>query len=219
MTMGVKVYYSEISGNKEVKKRQQRVMMILDSKQIPYEAIDITEAGKESEKEFMMKNAKPKGDSKTVQSPQIFNDELYCGDYDDFDLANENDVLENLLHTPKVERQFSYNGAQNGAAGSREGSAEAQVKSTDSANVDDKVEAARSELEAEIGEHTADEASLVADAEIGASITVEPAANPGLPPAPYQPAADEVVVEESVGPNGEVAHSSVVVEPEEMQEK
>lgn len=29
----------------QVKKRQQKVMMILESKQIPYEAIDITEAG------------------------------------------------------------------------------------------------------------------------------------------------------------------------------
>jgi glutaredoxin len=63
----------------QVKKRQQRVMMILESKQIPYEAIDITEAGKEVDKEFMLKNAKPRGDSKYILSPQIFNEEVYCG--------------------------------------------------------------------------------------------------------------------------------------------
>ena len=54
-------------------------MMILESKLIPYEAIDITEAGKEADKEFMMKNAKPRGDSKFILSPQIFNEEVYCG--------------------------------------------------------------------------------------------------------------------------------------------
>ena len=54
-------------------------MMILESKLIPYEAIDITEPGKEEAKEFMLKNAKPRGDSKYVLSPQIFNDEIYCG--------------------------------------------------------------------------------------------------------------------------------------------
>jgi len=129
MKMGVKVYYSEISGNKEVKKRQQRVMMILDSKLIPYESIDITEPGKEAEKDFMIKNGKPRGESKYVLSPQIFNEEVYCGDYDDFELANENDILEDFLHTPKVERKFSMkNGAQqNGTTGSREGSAEADA--------------------------------------------------------------------------------------------
>jgi len=54
-------------------------MMILESKHIPYEAIDITEPGKESDKDFMLTNAKPKGDSKAVLSPQVFNGEVYCG--------------------------------------------------------------------------------------------------------------------------------------------
>ena len=54
-------------------------MMILDSKVIPYEAIDITEPGKEGDKEFMLNNAKPRGDTKKIFSPQIFNGEVYCG--------------------------------------------------------------------------------------------------------------------------------------------
>ncbi|XP_014279105.1 SH3 domain-binding glutamic acid-rich protein homolog isoform X1 [Halyomorpha halys] len=97
--MVIKVYTSGISGNKEVKKRQQRIMMILDSKGIKYEAIDITEPGKELEKQFMQDNAKAK-DSKHPLPPQIFNEEDYCGDYDGFDLANENDVLEAFLKLP-----------------------------------------------------------------------------------------------------------------------
>jgi len=131
--MGVTVYYAEISGSKEVKKRQPRVMMILESKPIPYEAIDITAAGEETAKEFMMKNGKIRGDIKYVQSPQIFNGEVYCGDYEDFDLANENDVLEEFLNTPKIDRSSPLkNGkVENGSAGaSREGSSEPKVENT-----------------------------------------------------------------------------------------
>lgn len=54
-------------------------MMILDSKSIPYEAIDITDPSRETDKEFMHSNAKPRGDAKYVLSPQIFNDEEYLG--------------------------------------------------------------------------------------------------------------------------------------------
>ncbi|CAH1392272.1 unnamed protein product [Nezara viridula] len=97
--MVIKVYTSGISGNKEVKKRQQRIMMILDSKGINYEAIDITEPGRELDKHFMQDNAKAK-DSKHPLPPQIFNEEDYCGDYEGFDLANENDVLEAFLKLP-----------------------------------------------------------------------------------------------------------------------
>ncbi|XP_046664724.1 SH3 domain-binding glutamic acid-rich protein homolog isoform X3 [Homalodisca vitripennis] len=97
--MVVKVYISGISGNKEVKKRQQRVCMILDSKNITYEVIDITEPGKEAEKEFMQQNSDAK-DAKHPLPPQIFNGETYCGDYDEFDLANENDELEKFLKVP-----------------------------------------------------------------------------------------------------------------------
>ncbi|CAL7947304.1 unnamed protein product [Xylocopa violacea] len=94
--MVIKIYISGISGNKEVKKRQQRVLMILDSKNVEYETIDITEPGKEMEKEFMQTNSIAR-DSKYPLPPQIFNEEEYCGDYDDFDLANEIDELEKFL--------------------------------------------------------------------------------------------------------------------------
>ncbi|KAJ0180033.1 hypothetical protein K1T71_004624 [Dendrolimus kikuchii] len=101
--MVVKIYISGISGNKEVKKRQQRVLMILDSKNIKYEVIDITEPGREADKDFMQNNAKSNGGTvsdpnpRSPLPPQMFNDEEYCGDYDEFDLANEIDTLEQFL--------------------------------------------------------------------------------------------------------------------------
>lgn len=95
--MVVKVYISGISGNKEVKKRQQRVTMILDSKNITYDLVDITEPGKEEEKTYMQANSKSKDETKNALPPQIFNDDVYCGDYDDFDMANELDELDKFF--------------------------------------------------------------------------------------------------------------------------
>ncbi|KAH0563808.1 SH3 domain-binding glutamic acid-rich protein homolog [Cotesia glomerata] len=106
--MSVKVYISGISGNKEVKKRQQRVLMILDSKNVQYEIIDITEPGKEDSKEYMQTNANPK-DSKYPLPPQIFNEEDYCGDYEDFDLANEIDELEKFLKLSSLDDEIEEN--------------------------------------------------------------------------------------------------------------
>ncbi|XP_032291033.1 SH3 domain-binding glutamic acid-rich protein homolog isoform X3 [Drosophila virilis] len=101
--MVLKVYVSGMSGNKEVKKRQQRVLMILDSKNIQYDTVDITEPGKEGEKELMQNKSTSNGgtvsdpEPRHPLPPQIFNDDEYCGDYDAFDMANEIDTLEVFL--------------------------------------------------------------------------------------------------------------------------
>lgn len=122
--MVVKIYISGISGNKEVKKRQQRVLMICDSKNIKYEVIDITEPGREADKDFMQNNAKSLGGTvsdpkpRSPLPPQMFNDEEYCGDYDEFDLANEVDTLEQFLKVevppetpqPETEKEKALNG-------------------------------------------------------------------------------------------------------------
>ncbi|OXU17323.1 SH3 domain-binding glutamic acid-rich protein homolog [Nasonia vitripennis] len=124
--MVIKIYVSGISGNKEVKKRQQRVLMILESKNVTYEVIDITEPGKEAEKEYMQLNSVAK-DSKYPLPPQIFNDEDYCGDYEDFDEANEMDELEKFLKGSSISsientenKSQSNDVQQNGNASSRE---------------------------------------------------------------------------------------------------
>lgn len=54
--------------------------MILESKGISYEVVDITEPGKESDKEFMQKNSKLRDENdRNPLPPQIFNDNDYCG--------------------------------------------------------------------------------------------------------------------------------------------
>jgi SH3 domain-binding glutamic acid-rich protein len=93
----------------KVKKRQQSVLMILDSKNIKYTTIDITEPGKEPEKEFMQANSTSKGGSvsdpnpRHALPPQLFNDQVYCGDFDDFDMANETDSLEQFLKLEPID--------------------------------------------------------------------------------------------------------------------
>ncbi|XP_063219081.1 SH3 domain-binding glutamic acid-rich protein homolog [Bacillus rossius redtenbacheri] len=136
--MVIKVYISGISGNKEVKKHQQRVLMILDSKNIDYVTVDITEPGKEDEKELMQQKSNPK-DAKHPLPPQLFNDENYCGDYEDFDLANEVDELEKflkltssvskseiILNTNNVTEEKREEVSINGISSSREASVETE---------------------------------------------------------------------------------------------
>lgn len=71
--------------NHQVKKRQQRVLMILDSRNVKYEVLDIAEPGNEDHKDFMQNNSKSLGATVSDTNPrhplppQIFNDELYCG--------------------------------------------------------------------------------------------------------------------------------------------
>lgn len=53
-------------------------MMILDSKNVSYQVIDITEPGKEDEKEFMQTMSTAR-DSRYPLPPQIFYEDEYCG--------------------------------------------------------------------------------------------------------------------------------------------
>ncbi|KAL6264480.1 hypothetical protein P5V15_004588 [Pogonomyrmex californicus] len=110
-------------------------MMILDSKNVEYESIDITEPGKELEKEFMQANSNARN-NKYPLPPQIFNEDDYCGDYEDFDLANEMDELEKFLKvTPAVStaeitldsKSQSDEIQENGNTSSREPSADKEA--------------------------------------------------------------------------------------------
>ncbi|KAJ3656476.1 hypothetical protein Zmor_015549 [Zophobas morio] len=122
--MVVKVYISRTSGDMEIKSRQQAVLQILDSKKIIHEVIDIAEEDNKEQKEFMQKNATSIGatamEPNPVHSlpPQIFNDGEYCGDYDEFEMANENKDLDRFLklvpeeveiHTSTAEMKISSN--------------------------------------------------------------------------------------------------------------
>ncbi|XP_040576137.1 uncharacterized protein [Lepeophtheirus salmonis] len=80
---------------------QQRIFMILNSLNIENAPVDIAGPGMDEARDFMRANGKKKEGERNVLPPQIFNEEKYCGDYDDFDIANEDDLLEEFLGLPK----------------------------------------------------------------------------------------------------------------------
>merc|ERR1712106_640132 len=75
--------------------------MILKSLGIAMEPVDISAPGMDDQRDVMRASAKRKEGQRHALPPQIFNGEKYCGDYDDFDVANEDDVLEEFLCIPR----------------------------------------------------------------------------------------------------------------------
>ena len=55
----------------------------------------------DDQRDLMRASAKKKEGQRHALPPQIFNGEKYCGDYDDFDVANEDDELEEFLGIPR----------------------------------------------------------------------------------------------------------------------
>merc|ERR1712216_623001 len=88
-------------GNKEIENSQHRITMILKSLGIAIELCDISAPGMEEQRDFMRANATKKENQRNVLPPQVFNGEKYCGDYDAFDVANEDDELEEFLGIPR----------------------------------------------------------------------------------------------------------------------
>merc|ERR1712128_168824 len=75
--------------------------MILKSLGIPILQVDISAPGMDDQRDVMRASAKKKEGQRHALPPQIFNGDKYCGDYDDFDVANEDDVLEEFLCIPR----------------------------------------------------------------------------------------------------------------------
>merc|ERR1719245_2066202 len=63
--------------------------------------VDISAPGMDDQRDLMRASAKKKEGQRHALPPQIFNGEKYCGDYDDFDVANEDDELEEFLGIPR----------------------------------------------------------------------------------------------------------------------
>nr|CAG4641207.1 EOG090X0DPU [Eulimnadia texana] len=106
--MVIKYYISSLSGNKEIKKRQMKAQLIMESKGVDFEIIDISDPGREAERKFMQTNAKAKDNARYPIAPQFFNEDDYCGDYDGFDEANETDTLEDFLKLPRGNFPVKY---------------------------------------------------------------------------------------------------------------
>ncbi|KAE8623866.1 hypothetical protein XENTR_v10005762 [Xenopus tropicalis] len=89
--MVVKVYYTSVTGSREIKSKQSEITRILDSKCIKYETVDIS-ADNNIRTEMRQMCGNP-----NAFPPQIFNDDQYCGDYEQFAAAVEDEILSQFL--------------------------------------------------------------------------------------------------------------------------
>merc|ERR1712130_5988 len=88
-------------GSKEITNSQHRIIMILKSLGIQMDIVVISAPGMDEQRDLMRASAKKKEGQRHAPPPQIFNADKYCGDYDDFDVANEDDELEEFLGIPR----------------------------------------------------------------------------------------------------------------------
>merc|ERR1719220_1714941 len=109
--------------------------MILNSLGIEWEAVDIAGPGMDEAKDYMRDKGKKKEGQRHALPPQIFNGDKYCGDYDDFDLANEDDELEEFLGIPrKTPKSGNPDTKQNGhAEGEGEAATNGETKPAEAA--------------------------------------------------------------------------------------
>ncbi|XP_034435762.1 SH3 domain-binding glutamic acid-rich-like protein 2 [Hippoglossus hippoglossus] len=95
--MVIKVYIASSSGSVAVKKYQQSVVGFLEANRISFQEIDITML--EERRLWMYRNIpRDKQPEKgNPLPPQIFSDDCYCGDYEDFFQAKENNTVFSFL--------------------------------------------------------------------------------------------------------------------------
>ncbi|XP_028817048.1 SH3 domain-binding glutamic acid-rich protein isoform X26 [Denticeps clupeoides] len=91
--MVIKVFLATSSGSTAIKKKQQDVLGFLEALKIDFAQLDI--ACNEENRMWMRENVpeEKKPENGIPLPPQIFNNESYCGDYDTFfDAKEDNDV-------------------------------------------------------------------------------------------------------------------------------
>lgn len=98
--MVIKVFLASSSGSTAIKKKQQDVVGFLEALKVDYTQLDI--ACNEENRMWMRQNVPE--DKKPANGiplpPQIFNEEGYCGDYDTFFDAKEDNSVYAFLGLP-----------------------------------------------------------------------------------------------------------------------
>ncbi|XP_034023964.1 SH3 domain-binding glutamic acid-rich protein isoform X5 [Thalassophryne amazonica] len=98
--MVIKVFLATSSGSTAIKKKQQDVVAFLEALKVDYTQLDI--ACNEENRLWMRKNVpeEKKPANGIPLPPQIFNEESYCGDYDTFFDAKEDNSVFAFLGLP-----------------------------------------------------------------------------------------------------------------------
>uniref|UniRef100_A0A3P9KR97 SH3 domain binding glutamate-rich protein n=1 Tax=Oryzias latipes TaxID=8090 RepID=A0A3P9KR97_ORYLA len=98
--MVIKVFLASSSGSTAIKKKQQDVVSFLDALKVDYTELDI--ACNEQNRMWMRQNVpeEKKPPNGIPLPPQIFNEESYCGDYETFFDAKEDNAVYTFLGLP-----------------------------------------------------------------------------------------------------------------------
>ncbi|KAK6175243.1 hypothetical protein SNE40_013748 [Patella caerulea] len=88
----ITIYVTTISCAKNIASQQQHIETVLKAKHVDYELIDI--ASCEGKKDEMREKM---GDP-TALPPQIFNGDIYCGNYEAFQNSVEEEDVMTFLH-------------------------------------------------------------------------------------------------------------------------
>ncbi|KAM4590032.1 SH3 domain-binding glutamic acid-rich protein isoform 3-T3 [Fundulus diaphanus] len=98
--MVIKVFLASSSGSTAIKKKQQDVVAFLEALKVEYAELDI--ACNEQNRMWMRQNVpeEKKPANGIPLPPQIFNEESYCGDYDTFFDAKEDNAVFSFLGLP-----------------------------------------------------------------------------------------------------------------------
>ncbi|XP_028608340.1 SH3 domain-binding glutamic acid-rich protein [Grammomys surdaster] len=128
--MVIKVFVATSSGSIAIRKKQQEVVGFLEANKIDFKELDI--AGDEDNRKWMRENVpgEKKPQNGIPLPPQIFNEEQYCGDFDSFFSAKEENIIYSFLGLApppgsKVTKSEEASSLPNGdVAGEAEGAAE-----------------------------------------------------------------------------------------------
>uniref|UniRef100_A0AC11AQD7 SH3 domain binding glutamate rich protein n=1 Tax=Ovis aries TaxID=9940 RepID=A0AC11AQD7_SHEEP len=95
--MVIKVFVATSSGSIAIRKKQQEVVGFLEANKIDFKEFDI--AGDEDNRKWMRENVpgEKKPQNGIPLPPQIFNEEQYCGDFDSFFSAKEENIIYSFL--------------------------------------------------------------------------------------------------------------------------
>ncbi|XP_038549276.1 SH3 domain-binding glutamic acid-rich protein isoform X18 [Micropterus salmoides] len=98
--MVIKVFLASSSGSTAIKKKQQDVVGFLEALKVDYTPLDI--ACNEENRMWMRQNVpeEKKPTNGIPLPPQIFNEESYCGDYETFFDAKEDNSVYAFLGLP-----------------------------------------------------------------------------------------------------------------------
>uniref|UniRef100_A0A3Q2QQL4 SH3 domain binding glutamate-rich protein n=1 Tax=Fundulus heteroclitus TaxID=8078 RepID=A0A3Q2QQL4_FUNHE len=148
--MVIKVFLASSSGSTAIKKKQQDVVAFLEALKVEYAELDI--ACNEQNRMWMRENVpeEKKPANGIPLPPQIFNEESYCGDYDTFFDAKEDNAVFTFLGLPPPPGSKKHNGD---AQGEEEEGQAGDEEEGEGGEADDEA----AEVETSRGEHLAEE--------------------------------------------------------------